>query len=301
MWTRKPALDLANILLVTLLFFGARVAYADARILVENTYEKKTSHSGLVYYRIDLNASKSFFLEPDGHKAKLIGKIRWRLKKNGSVLKESNENIGDSSFYVILVPRGQGNRNANRNLALVSANEKVQVLVEADHFGEKISTFFNLWISEEKIYWDIDDYFDASKYSSTSKSPVGYSKPRSDSSRKNSSKGSVLLILVLVVFVFLVYINREKPSPSQSHSSRSTPSIPTSPADASTSASEWDRNQKKYDIPGYDSSWSHSVKKDFLRNEFAKWNSRVHSATNAAERKKIQRLLDELARARLDL
>jgi len=72
-------------------------------------------------------------------------------------------------------------------------------------------------------------------------------------------------------------------------------------AEAGSPAGSVAANRGEYDIPGYDSSWSHSAKKDFLRAEFTKWNSRINSATNSVEREKIQRLLDEIARARLDL
>jgi len=55
------------------------------------------------------------------------------------------------------------------------------------------------------------------------------------------------------------------------------------------------------DLLGIDPSWSDSEKKEFLKREFKKWNSRLHSVSSDDEKANVQRMLDAISEARKQL
>ncbi|MGI9249946.1 MAG: TerB family tellurite resistance protein [Pseudohongiellaceae bacterium] len=54
-------------------------------------------------------------------------------------------------------------------------------------------------------------------------------------------------------------------------------------------------------ILGIDPNWSTNEKKKFLRKEFSKWNSRLHSVNSPEEKENVQRMLDTISEARKEL
>jgi len=52
---------------------------------------------------------------------------------------------------------------------------------------------------------------------------------------------------------------------------------------------------------GMDPAWTDKEKRDFLRKEFSKWNSRIHGIADPAEKEKAQRMLDLISEARKSL
>jgi len=52
---------------------------------------------------------------------------------------------------------------------------------------------------------------------------------------------------------------------------------------------------------GMDPNWSNKEKRDFLRKEFSKWNSRIHGITDPKEKEKAQHMLDLISQVRNSL